>query len=44
MPDERSPIQHRLVLHRIDREQGGWRFYSLIIERDRDRVVCHGLV
>jgi predicted DNA-binding WGR domain protein len=34
MPDERSPIQHRLVLHRIDLEQGVWRFYSLMIERD----------
>jgi predicted DNA-binding WGR domain protein len=36
MPDElRSPIKHHLVLHRIDREQGIRRFYSLMIERDR---------
>ena len=35
MPDElRSPIKHHLVLHRIDSEQGGRRFYSLMIERD----------
>ncbi len=35
MPDElRSPIQHHLVLHRIDPEQGVRRFYSLMIERD----------
>jgi hypothetical protein len=29
-----SPIQHHLVLHRIDPEQGIRRFYSLMIERD----------
>jgi predicted DNA-binding WGR domain protein len=34
MPDERSPIRHHLVLHRIDLEQGVRRFYSLMIERD----------
>src|SRR3954468_21443735 len=35
MPDDiRSPIQHHLVLHRIDQEQGIRRFYSLMIERD----------
>jgi predicted DNA-binding WGR domain protein len=35
MPDElRSPIQHHLVLHRIDPEQDIRRFYSLMIERD----------
>ena len=35
MPDDlRSPIKHHLVLHRIDPEQGIWRFYSLMIERD----------
>jgi predicted DNA-binding WGR domain protein len=34
MPDARSPIQHHLVLHRIDPEQGVRRFYSLAIERD----------
>jgi predicted DNA-binding WGR domain protein len=35
MPDElRSPIKHHLVLHRIDRELGVRRFYSLMIERD----------
>ncbi len=32
--DQRSPIQHHLVLHRIDPEQGIRRFYSLMIERD----------
>jgi predicted DNA-binding WGR domain protein len=32
--DLRSPIQHHLVLHRIDPEQGIRRFYSLMIERD----------
>lgn len=30
----RSPIQHHLVLHQIDPEQGIRRFYSLTIERD----------
>jgi predicted DNA-binding WGR domain protein len=35
IPDElRSPIQHHLVLHRIDPEQRIRRFYSLMIERD----------
>src|SRR3954466_6111940 len=34
MDDARSPIKHALVLHRIDPEQGIWRFYSLLIERD----------
>jgi hypothetical protein len=34
MPDERSPIQHHLVLHRIDPEQGIGRFDSLMLERD----------
>ena len=35
MPDElRSPIQHHLILHRIDPEQGIRRFYSPMIERD----------
>jgi predicted DNA-binding WGR domain protein len=32
--DERSPVQHHLVLHRIDPGQGIRRFYSLMIERD----------
>ena len=32
--DERSPIKHHLVLHRIEPEQGIRRFYSLMIERD----------
>ncbi len=32
--DERSPVQHHLVLHRRDPEQGVARFYSLMIERD----------
>jgi predicted DNA-binding WGR domain protein len=34
MPDNRSPVQHHLVLHRIDPEQRVRRFYSLLIERD----------
>jgi predicted DNA-binding WGR domain protein len=35
MSDElRSPIQHHLVLHRSDPEQGIRRVYSLMIERD----------
>jgi predicted DNA-binding WGR domain protein len=35
VPDElRSPIQHHLVLHRIDPERHVARFYSLMIERD----------
>jgi hypothetical protein len=33
-PHARSPIQHHLVLHWIDPEQGIRRFYSLMIERD----------
>jgi predicted DNA-binding WGR domain protein len=32
--DERSPIQHHLVLHRIDPDQRVARFYALMIERD----------
>jgi predicted DNA-binding WGR domain protein len=32
--DERSLIQHHLVLHRIDPEQDIRRFCSLMIERD----------
>jgi predicted DNA-binding WGR domain protein len=32
--DERSPIQHHLVLHRIDPERRIARFYLLMIERD----------
>lgn len=34
MPNERSPIQHHLLLHRIDPEQRVRWFYSLMIERD----------
>jgi predicted DNA-binding WGR domain protein len=34
MPDERSPIQHALVLRRVDPDQGIARFYSLMVERD----------
>jgi predicted DNA-binding WGR domain protein len=34
MPDERSPIQHPLVLHRIDPDRRVARFYRLLIERD----------
>jgi hypothetical protein len=35
LPDElRSLIKHHLVLHRINPEQGIWRFYSLMMERD----------
>jgi predicted DNA-binding WGR domain protein len=32
--DTRSPIQHALVLHRVDPEQCVARFYSLMVERD----------
>jgi predicted DNA-binding WGR domain protein len=32
--DERSPIQHPLVLHRIDPDRRVARFYRLLIERD----------
>jgi predicted DNA-binding WGR domain protein len=32
--DERSPIRHHLVLHRIDPELRVARFYALMIERD----------
>jgi predicted DNA-binding WGR domain protein len=32
--DERSPIQHHLVLHRIDPDRRVVRFYLLMIERD----------
>ena len=38
--DERSPVQHQVVLHRIDPEQGIQRFYSLMIERDPLGTVC----
>jgi predicted DNA-binding WGR domain protein len=34
MDDEPAPVQHLVVLHRIDPGQGTWRFYSLMIERD----------
>jgi len=34
MPNDRSPIQHHLLLHRIDPEQRVRWFYSLMIERD----------
>lgn len=34
MPDDRSPIKHHLVLHRLEPERGIRRFYSLMIERD----------
>ncbi len=34
MDDKGLPIQHHLVLHRIDSGQGMARFYSLMIERD----------
>ena len=32
--DTRSPIQHALVLHRIDPDRRMARFYALLIERD----------
>jgi predicted DNA-binding WGR domain protein len=34
MPDDRSPVRHHLVLHRVDPVQLIARFYSLLIERD----------
>lgn len=44
MPDERSPITHHVVLHRIDPERRVRHFYSLMIERDlfgAVRLVCN---
>ena len=35
----RSPIQHHLVLDRIDPILGIWRFYPLMIERDLSGTV-----
>jgi hypothetical protein len=32
--DTRSPVQHALVLHKVDPDRGVARFYSLLIERD----------
>jgi predicted DNA-binding WGR domain protein len=32
--DKRSPVQHALVLHRVEPDRGIARFYSLLIERD----------
>ena len=34
MPDECSPVQHHLVPHRVDPDQGVMWFYVLMIERD----------
>ncbi len=34
MPDERSPIQHALVLRRVDPDCCVAPFYSLMVERD----------
>jgi hypothetical protein len=34
MPDERSPVQHALVLHRVEPDRGIARFYPLLIERE----------
>jgi predicted DNA-binding WGR domain protein len=34
MPDERSPIQHALILGRVDPDRGVARFYLLIVERN----------
>ncbi len=34
MDEERSRIQHVLVLHRVDAETNVHRFYALMIERD----------
>jgi hypothetical protein len=32
--DKRSPIQHAVVLRRVDPDRGLARFYSLMVERD----------
>jgi predicted DNA-binding WGR domain protein len=32
--DKRSPVQHALVLHKVDPDRGVARFYSLMVERD----------
>ena len=37
--DPRSPLQHHLVLDRIDPVQGIWCFYPLMIERDLSGTV-----
>jgi predicted DNA-binding WGR domain protein len=34
LPDERSFIQHALVLRRVDPDRGVAQFYSLIVEHD----------
>jgi predicted DNA-binding WGR domain protein len=34
MPDKRSPVQHALVLYRVDPDRGVARFYLLTVERD----------
>jgi hypothetical protein len=39
LPDERSPIRHRLVLHRIGPSQGIRRFNSLMVEQDLFGIV-----
>jgi predicted DNA-binding WGR domain protein len=32
--DKRSPVQHALVLYKVDPDRGVARFYSLMVERD----------
>jgi predicted DNA-binding WGR domain protein len=32
--DKRSPVQHALVLHKVDPDRGVSRFYSLMVECD----------
>jgi predicted DNA-binding WGR domain protein len=32
--DKRSPVQHAVVLHRVEPDRGVARFYSLMVERD----------
>jgi predicted DNA-binding WGR domain protein len=32
--DTRSPVQHALVLHKVNPDRGVARFYSLMVERD----------
>jgi hypothetical protein len=32
--DTRSPVQHAVVLHRIDPNRGVARFYAILVERD----------
>jgi predicted DNA-binding WGR domain protein len=34
MPDARLPVQHALILRRVEPDRGMARFYALMVERD----------